>query len=1013
MRLFGWLRRRREPPPRQPSTADADLERFFTDAEDARRRFDLLISADRPAKQIVVIHGIGAVGKSSLLRMYRLSCRRHQRPVGLVGAEEAPSSVDILDRWTADLRADGVSMSAVTSSLVRYRKLLAKVEETARRAGQDQETAAAALTTAAAKGVVKVAASAIPFAGLIVDAVGGEAVEAVLNVLRASLSKPDFDFFLDPTRRLTDDFLADLGSAADRRPVLMLDTYEQATALGDWLRDLVQRLPEPTLVVIAGRVIPEWDRAWQGWIGRAEIIELTEMSDADVQRLVQQYYALFGRGEPDADHVQTVVRFARGLPLAATTAVRLWVNHQLTDLQPLGQSAVAELADRLLEGVPAELRPAFEAAAVLRFFNADSLAALLGTDGKAEYDELRRWPFTRPRREGLAVHDTMREVMNDALRARSPHQFRAYNEAAAAHYAALLAEASSDERDRLRLEWLYHSIRADERAGLRNLQELADELVRYQVVGRLRALVNDASSYPLQEENSRLWRRYYAARLDHLQGMTARAEAEYRAIGDSEDAEPRLRAYALCDLGTILVSLERLAAPDGERRAVDVIERSLSAWPLDAKLVANHESLMNVSNARADWQESLEHLRPMREHAESTGDSFALIMTDRHEAAIHALRGDWRGYLTARRHYEAAVAGLGDVPALRMHVAYFTWPLVYMGRYREAQISSEEALTLAVRLEEKELMVTVLESVGLALGMQEAYPQAAERFGEAWNFYENFHVPAATGETGAADRYVRAMLSFRGLVALRAGRLDQADADLQRALDIKRRIRDRIGLPEVHAWRGQLHEQRDEPAAAEAEYREVLGLGDVGRVYFEATARAGLARLHAARHRDQECADQLAAAERSAQRYEYNDLLAALRLSQAQLAWEGRLGTEAGFDAAAARYRQALVHALRYNRFALDEVLGGRPEGTPLPAVIPSCLERGDEGNRMLHLLHEWWRSGTNDVEPPREESITPLPVGAPLLEAERLARTREPGSGGPQRTVLEQLGAALESPQS
>ncbi len=32
-----------------------------------------------------------------------------------------------------------------------------------------------------------------------------------------------------------------------------------------------------------------------------------------------------------------------------------------------------------------------------------------------------------------------------------------------------------------------------------------------------------------------------------------------------------------------------------------------------------------------------------------------------------------------------------------------------------------------------------------------------------------------------------------------------------------------------------------------------------------------------------------------------------------------------------------------------------------------------------------------------------------PLLEAERIAREREPGDGSPQRTVVEQIEAALE----
>lgn len=1005
-----WFRRRKRR--QQPIAADVDLERFFTNAEEARGRFAALLAGSPGGRQMIVIHGVGAVGKSSLLRMYRLTAHRDQVPAALVGGEEAAAAVDLLERWVADLAADGVDLPKVTASLVRYRELEVRAEDAARRAGETENGATAQkLAGVAAKGALKVAASAVPFAGLLVDAVGNEAVDAVLNLLRATFSRSDLTFFLDPTTRLTDDFANDLERAARRqRLVLMLDTFEQVTALSDWLRGLAQRLPADALLVIAGRAIPDWDRAWPGWLGRAEIIELTEMSDDDVERLVRQYHGLFGRGEPDAEQVRAVVRFARGLPMAATTAVRLWLNYQLTDLQPVRAGAVADLADRLVEGVPAELRPAFEAAAVLRFFNADSLAALLGDAHWAGcYDELRRWPFTRARREGLAVHDTMREVMNEALAARSPEQFRQLNERAAAYYAGLVAGPGADDRERPRLEWLYHTIRASEREGIRHFREMAEELVRYQWVGRLRALVNEANSYPLAEESSRQWRRYYAARLEHIEGRSAVAEAEYRVLSVDEGAESVLRAYALCDLGAIYVTLDRLAEPGGEARALNTIEQSQRWQPeLDPKLVTNHVSLMNMSNTRSDWDQSLDHLRPVREFARANHDGYGLVTVDHLVAAIHGLRGDWQGYLQAREDSKAALQGLGDVPALQMEVAYFTWPLVYMGRYREAQESSEEALKLAIRLEEKELMITILESIALARGMQDDDRLATESFDQAWNFYENFHAPLVGEEVVVPERYVRAMLSFRGLVALRAGRLDQADADLRRALDIKQNIHDQMGVPELHVWRGELYEQRKAWGDAEAAYREAVDLRGVGREYFESVAWAGLARVEYANGRHDACRQHIASAERLASRYEYNDVLASLRLIEGHLAWQ-QVSPDGDVSAVLACYQPALVHALRFNRFILDEVLAGRPQGTPLSPIVSTCLGRGADGRRVLELTREWWRSGLNALASGPARGVSPLPEGSALLAAETTARRREPGGGTPQATVLEQLDAALE----
>src|SRR5690348_7690183 len=218
-----WFRKRREP---EPASPDTDLEKFFTDAEEARQRFAALLAGPAGGRRIIVVHGVGAIGKSSLLRMYRLAAQRQRVPVALADGQETASVVGLLGKWAADLTAAGVDVPAVTSTLARYHRLQAKATEAASKAGDEQAAAASQLADAAAKGIVQAAASAIPIAGPIVAAVGSEAVEAALNMLRATLSRIDYAFFLDPAPRLTEDFLTDIRQAAGRqRIVVMLDTF--------------------------------------------------------------------------------------------------------------------------------------------------------------------------------------------------------------------------------------------------------------------------------------------------------------------------------------------------------------------------------------------------------------------------------------------------------------------------------------------------------------------------------------------------------------------------------------------------------------------------------------------------------------------------------------------------------------------------------------------------------------------------------------------------------------------
>ncbi len=62
----------------------------------------------------------------------------------------------------------------------------------------------------------------------------------------------------------------------------------------------------------------------------------------------------------------------------------------------------------------------------------------------------------------------------------------------------------------------------------------------------------------------------------------------------------------------------------------------------------------------------------------------------------------------------------------------------------------------------------------------------------------------------------------------------------------------------------------------------------------------------------------------------------------------------------------------------------------------------------MLLALRDWWQSGINDIGTPRPDTISPIPEGISLLEAERIARHREPGDGSPQKVVVEQINVAL-----
>jgi hypothetical protein len=336
---------------------DRELQSYFTDVDYLRELFKRWLAAPALPRRMLVIHGVGGVGKSSLLRMFRLHCKGIGVPVALASGDEQKSALEVLTRWADDLKTDGVALPTFTKALRHYRTLLGTVESKAAKMAKN-------LAKDVAKTVIETVTSTIPGIGPLVGKLGVMSAEALIDWLSGFLKQPDIDLLLNPDKKLTADFLADLGKVADRRRiVLMLDTFEQMTALEDWAREVAQQLPANVLLVIAGRALPNWDRAWAGWMANAQVEELRPMSEDDMRELVRRYYATLRGGEPDPKQVEAIIRFARGLPMVVTSAVQLWVKYGVEDFQAVKPEIVANLVDRLMEGVPKAMVPALEAAA--------------------------------------------------------------------------------------------------------------------------------------------------------------------------------------------------------------------------------------------------------------------------------------------------------------------------------------------------------------------------------------------------------------------------------------------------------------------------------------------------------------------------------------------------------------------------------------------------------------------------------------------------------------------------
>jgi tetratricopeptide (TPR) repeat protein len=618
----------------------------------------------------------------------------------------------------------------------------------------------------------------IPGIGPLVGKLGGMGAEALVDWLRGFLTKPDIDLLLDPAKKLTADFLADLQKAADRRRiVLMLDTFEQMTALEDWAREVAQQLPANVLLVIAGRALPNWDRAWAGWMANAQVEELKPMSDDDMRELVRRYYAMLRGGEPDPKQVEAIIRFARGLPMVVTSAVQLWVRYPDTvgDFQAIKPYVVADLVDRLMEGVPKAMVPALEAAAAVRWFDQPILrAVMVQEDVRDAYNELRRFPFVRTRAEGLALHDAVREIMDENLRVQDAERHRELHERAAAYFERRLEKARGEEAERLGLERLYHRIRADEETGIQLFQEVAEVLVRHRLISHLRTLLNDVSTYELEQENSKLWKEYYTAELEFLVENLEHAQWIFQEICKAQQADSKLLGYAFSSWAKVRRRSVFLFQEGGMQKVIELTERSNQFLPdSEPRRVDNVVHLGTAYYKVGEIDKAITYLEQAIEAYERIGNNFGVVSVCRQLIGLYARVGNWQ------KMFEARLLGLNSLsqeanPYLYADIATH-WAVAWAWAGRLAESEQIVSKHLRIKMDAGDtLMSGAFRDLILLAGLQGKYELAARFYESAM---ENHNKIYYCDDPVALEFYAM-VLAYQGL-------LKQAQELYERSLELK------------------------------------------------------------------------------------------------------------------------------------------------------------------------------------------------------------------------------------
>ncbi|MFJ4080824.1 tetratricopeptide repeat protein [Streptomyces iakyrus] len=407
------------------------------------------------------VHGLGGVGKSTLLREWQEAARR----VGAVTAMVDESEVHGVPQTLTELVRQLAGQAGPLKEFDRAAELYRRAQETAAdsvpqdgpRASPGEVSLSSRLVAQAALG----AATVLPGGGLVAAMTSPDAAAQAVDRLRAAGARAlDIGGGDADVTRLNHVFVSELGRLCERHRwvVLFFDTWERTGRyLDGWLRELVLdsdgRLPPNVMVVLAGRD-ELVERDWAMLRGVLVDVPLEVFTPAETRTL------LAARGVLEPAVVDAVLRLSMGLPLLVEL-LALARPRTAEDVNGDGD-VVDAVVERFVRWITdARQREAVVACAVARLLNEDVFAVAMSGEERELWQWLCRQPFVSGRGEFKQYHAVVRASMMRQQRVHSPQRWTSAHLRLAEAHAAWRAEVAQGQTEAKRWadhRWLRHLV---------------------------------------------------------------------------------------------------------------------------------------------------------------------------------------------------------------------------------------------------------------------------------------------------------------------------------------------------------------------------------------------------------------------------------------------------------------------------------------------------------------------------------------------------------------------------
>ncbi len=612
-----------------------------------------------------------------------------------------------------------------------------------------------------------------------------------------------------------------LEAAAEQRPLVLV--FEDLHWADDGLLDFVDHLSDwattvPLLIVATAR--PELLDRRPGWGGgkrNAFMLSIGALTDEETAVLLQR---LLDRAVLDADAQRAVLQRAEGNPLYAEEYARMLAEHEGGALA-LPETVQGLIAARIDGLAPEEKTLLQDASVIGKVFWP---GALSGADERVLHALERKEFVRRDRRSSIAgetQYAFLHALVRDVAYGQIPRAERAEKHRRAAEWLASLAGDRTEDHAEMLANHYHEALSLSEAAGL-DMTALREPARRAFAEGAQRALSLGAG-----EAAHRLALDALAlTAADDLQRPHLQLLGGYAGrLASTDDApellEPAIEAFiAYGDPGHAAEAAVLLSSDlfyRGELAAVrEVRERALKLAREAPPSASTAQALASVSRSYSlidrKLEEGLALAREALALAEEIGDdaAAAICLNTIGMAKVYNGEGDGIEYVEQSVERAAKAGSVFQLHSSLNNLANLLW---YIGRLEEGSDRIREARVLCERY-------------GFASAL-------------AWNDAELGYdaqlrgdvegVLAAADEVLARDRrwvgyQWRPMLATRAWALLARGRLDEAAADAERALEGAREEADAQTAPYIFIAGSRAFRSIGREAAADELLGELLAM---------------------------------------------------------------------------------------------------------------------------------------------------------------------------------------------